>query len=108
MRIELSFALLPDQFSHCIQVLSECGATTLSDFISCVRLPVDKRFCHNEVPFTFKCLDVCCQVAVSNAKEFPQPVEIKGIIGHQHRGDLEPDAVLQCLVKILERVLHHS
>jgi len=92
------------EFFKCFNMGTESVFAGFSSFVTCIWLFADELLFDDNIIFRFKCLGVAGQVAIGNAEQFLERVEIGRIIDHQHRHDSEPDPVVKSLIDILDDV----
>jgi hypothetical protein len=69
-----------------------------------IGLFADELFFDPDVIFCLKRLGVACEIAIGDAEQFLERIEIGRFIDHQHTHDAQPDSVVKSLVDILDDV----
>lgn len=97
---------MPQYFFEGIQVFLEGRAPSVCNFIAGMGFAIDERFGNRYIFFFLESLDVRSKVTVGYIELLFETAEIIVRIGDQYRHDLQPDAMFQHFVQVLEGAFH--
>jgi len=72
--------------------------------VTCVWFFANELFFDDNVILGFQCFGMAREIAVGDAQQFLERIEIGGFIDHQHRHDAKADAMVESLVYILDDI----